>query len=323
MILDSCYSGTLFRRSPILQEADPKSGRGGGRGVPGPAAIEPVANDNFRYYFRHPAFLGIAAGRLTPVADGQGPDRHSIFTSTFLEVMRERADSLRRDQAFTFTQLSAQVEDRVANALGSGQIPLSGSLVEDWDGNFVFLPTRYRQTPHEASAERQRLAQLRLVRMHVSNATRAVEAGNYFEALPWLAESVALDHDNPDRVRIDRIRFGMALDDSPWFERAWFHKESVNQLAFSPDGSILATASEDGRVGIWDVRTGAPARRKFRWTTRCAASLLAPTEANSRPAPETKAVGAAEAKPGSSMCEAVSPSPLPCTTQGNRKTIPW
>ena len=34
------------------------------------------------------------------------------------------------------------------------------------------------------------------------------------------------------------------------------HSRSVNSVAFSPDGSLLATASNDGTLGLWTVATG-------------------------------------------------------------------
>lgn len=33
------------------------------------------------------------------------------------------------------------------------------------------------------------------------------------------------------------------------------HKYTVSEIAFSPDGQLLATASHDGSVGIWDLKT--------------------------------------------------------------------
>jgi WD40 repeat protein len=34
------------------------------------------------------------------------------------------------------------------------------------------------------------------------------------------------------------------------------HTRSVNSVAFSPDGSLLATAGNDGMLGLWKVDTG-------------------------------------------------------------------
>ncbi|KAJ1476266.1 WD40-repeat-containing domain protein [Baffinella frigidus] len=36
------------------------------------------------------------------------------------------------------------------------------------------------------------------------------------------------------------------------------HDKGVSGVAFSPDGSLLATAGGDGRVVLWDMATAAP-----------------------------------------------------------------
>ena len=38
------------------------------------------------------------------------------------------------------------------------------------------------------------------------------------------------------------------------------HSESVNSVAFSPDGRILASGCDDGTVKLWDVSNGAEIR---------------------------------------------------------------
>ncbi|MCA9128932.1 MAG: CHAT domain-containing protein [Planctomycetales bacterium] len=164
VILDSCYSGSLFqdvlssRRlgNDLVGDARASASEFVEAGTRGGVSFSlppsRFMTDNLSYYLQQPAFYGISAGRFTPVADGLGQDRHSIFSSSLLQVLRERANSLRPDHTFTFRQLAAQVETRVANALGSRQIPQWGQLAAG-DGDFVFRPTVIRVTPRERAQE--------------------------------------------------------------------------------------------------------------------------------------------------------------------------
>ena len=45
------------------------------------------------------------------------------------------------------------------------------------------------------------------------------------------------------------------------------HTGSVNSVAFSPDGSIAVSASDDGTVRLWDVATGSNTRTLFGHTS--------------------------------------------------------
>ncbi len=185
LILDSCYSGALFQDKPrsattTLLTGGGKNSRGGesrdGAGASMRAhtrAIHQLAD-----YFQDQAFYGMSAGRLQPVADGEGDNRHSVFTAALLRVLRERANSSYPDHEFTFRQLAAQVEMYVASAPGSQQTPDSGALA-DGRGDFVFRPTVRRQTPREIGvlAEQQRVLADRMFSRTFADARRAVDAG--------------------------------------------------------------------------------------------------------------------------------------------------
>lgn len=148
VILDSCYSGSLFlddqnSAPPAAQLGESIAATRGSRQAGSGTGAS--AHDNFHYYYSRTAFLGMSAGRLTPVADGLGRNRHSVFTSALLDALRRRAGSPRSDQAFTFRQLAGQVEAHVAAAQGSRQLPQWGLLARG-DGDFVFTPVVERKS---------------------------------------------------------------------------------------------------------------------------------------------------------------------------------
>src|SRR5256885_15820449 len=52
------------------------------------------------------------------------------------------------------------------------------------------------------------------------------------------------------------------------------HAETVWNLVYSPDGTLLATASKDGTVRLWNARTGKPVASLDRKSTRLNSSHL-------------------------------------------------
>jgi WD40 repeat protein len=258
LVLDSCYSGALFERERVILTAPAD-----GSGTPGRSDPKddphregdwrtPHSRDRLSVYFQEPAFLGMSAGRVEPVADGQGERQHSIFTATLLEIVRdERADSAEIDQAFTFTEVATRVEGRVRSTLGVEQIPDWGYIGRG-RGDFVFRPSFRRPTPHEIRL-RQRYTR------EVNSAFLAWETGSV-----RLAERL-LDRQVDDTVRAD-------LRDFSWFylfremagnHRRWDFSDgtihgSVDGVAFTPDGGALIAGRRLGNVLVWSPSQLAP-----------------------------------------------------------------
>src|SRR5262249_39391857 len=138
----------------------------------------------------------------------------------------------------------------------------------------------------------------RLVRAQVATGAGLMEQGDLHGALPWVAEALRLGHGGPARRENHRVRVAAILQRSPklvalwstgaepgravfcpdgrrvavsgtgglgiWdvaasrMTRAVAKGSVVTDFAFSPDGSRVATASQDGTARIWNLETGQP-----------------------------------------------------------------
>ena len=58
------------------------------------------------------------------------------------------------------------------------------------------------------------------------------------------------------------------------------HSGRVNDLAFSPDGAMLATASDDHTVKLWDVATGEELQKFTGYPSGVGAVLFSPNGAH-------------------------------------------
>lgn len=93
----------------------------------------------------------------------------------------------------------------------------------------------------------------KLVRLTVSNGNRCWDDGDPAGAL--LHFLFALDRD-PDQAAMHRLRAGMALQDCTRLGQLGFHTGAIHQVAFSPDGRMIITGSDDNLARVWDVETG-------------------------------------------------------------------
>jgi WD40 repeat protein/tRNA A-37 threonylcarbamoyl transferase component Bud32 len=98
--------------------------------------------------------------------------------------------------------------------------------------------------------------QQQLVRLEVTQGKNLLEEGDWFGALAWFVDALALDKGNPAHEEMHRRRIGTLLRECPQLVRIWFHQGPVWQVQFSPDGRQVLTTSEDHTACIWDAQSG-------------------------------------------------------------------
>jgi WD40 repeat protein len=240
IILDCCYAGAVFESAPPLVAAGPPTALRDSN-----SATTSAVRDIFSTYLTEEAYVGLSAGREQPVADGVAVESHSLFSEALLEVMRNRADSSRPDQAFTFRELAAQVEARVRNARGSHQVP-------DWrrlgggNGDVVFLPSVFRLTPSQQDRRRK-----------YSAAMTAAQ-------IAWNSNDISRTHELLESVRPKQNE-----EDLRGFE--WFYLwrishaaaltlrgtvSAVAGLTFPGEGGSIRAVYGDGSMREWKAASG-------------------------------------------------------------------
>jgi eukaryotic-like serine/threonine-protein kinase len=114
---------------------------------------------------------------------------------------------------------------------------------------------RLEHAVEEAKANAEENRQ-NLVRLHVTQGTSAMNAGDGFTALLWFTEALRLDAGNPEQEQTHRQRIAALEQELPRPQQLWVHEDAVNETRFSPDGSRVLTAGDDGKVYLWDSKTG-------------------------------------------------------------------
>jgi WD40 repeat protein/serine/threonine protein kinase/Flp pilus assembly protein TadD len=98
-------------------------------------------------------------------------------------------------------------------------------------------------------------SQQNLVRLHVVQGTSAMNAGDGFTALLWFTEALRLDAGAPKHEEMHRQRIAALVQMLPRPQQLWVHTGAVNETRFSPDGRLVLTAGEDGKIYLWDSET--------------------------------------------------------------------
>ncbi|HOY59779.1 MAG TPA: protein kinase, partial [Verrucomicrobiota bacterium] len=102
-----------------------------------------------------------------------------------------------------------------------------------------------------------RIARRHLARLHLNEGTQRMVGGDYTGALPWLVGALELDAGDPVRESAHRVCLASVLERCPLPVAHVSVPESRALAAdLNADGSVLATAHEDGWVRLWDTRSG-------------------------------------------------------------------
>ena len=97
-----------------------------------------------------------------------------------------------------------------------------------------------------------------LVRQYIANGVRSFESDDLNGALLWFAEILKIDQSDASRRLEHRMRYASVLRQCQRPVRLFFHDGAVKTAAFSNDGTLLATASEDGSVQLHETLPGRP-----------------------------------------------------------------
>jgi WD40 repeat protein/serine/threonine protein kinase len=116
---------------------------------------------------------------------------------------------------------------------------------------------RAKADEQRAKADEQRAkAEFAVVRLYTTNGMRLVDEGNLLDALPWVVAAMWKEEDDEQEAKVHRTRLAAILRECPRLVQLWLHDAPLTDAEFSPDGSRVVTASQDGKVRIWDARTG-------------------------------------------------------------------
>ncbi len=111
---------------------------------------------------------------------------------------------------------------------------------------------------YQAVEHRRQAAELRQheVGSFVAYGTRALDEGDLLGALPWFAEALRQDRDNPRTEPLHRLRLGMLLRQCPTIVQMWFTDHPLNHAQFAGQENQVLLPTGDCRWAIHDLATG-------------------------------------------------------------------
>jgi WD40 repeat protein/serine/threonine protein kinase len=138
---------------------------------------------------------------------------------------------------------------------------LAGSLW--YNARLITAREETEQQRAEAQANFEK-ARYQVVRLYTTTTMRLSDDENWLAALPWSAQALWEERDNPLMAKTHRVRLAAILHKCPRLVQLLFHDKPLTWAEFSPDGRRIVTASRDWTARIWDATTGehvAPALR--------------------------------------------------------------
>jgi WD40 repeat protein/serine/threonine protein kinase len=98
---------------------------------------------------------------------------------------------------------------------------------------------------------------------NVSYGMRALKSRDYLGALRFFGEASRLDDGNKERELEHRVRFGSVLAQCPRLVQMCFAATNVYTTGFTPDGQHILAFQMDGKLQVFDAKTGKPETKLF------------------------------------------------------------
>lgn len=108
---------------------------------------------------------------------------------------------------------------------------------------------------HEAEHS-DKVSRERLVLIHLRNAVQESSAHDDLKALVWSCEAMRVDQPDDPLTTRHRLQIGMLLDRLPALAGLWTSTGSIACTEFNSAGDRLLIAGADGKVTLYDPRTG-------------------------------------------------------------------
>ena len=184
-------------------------------------------------------------------------------------VTTSRKEETFRQQEKLSLELKARHRQRlVIWAVGIGLVVAMVLGVLAWGQRNQYLGETHVRATAQVVAEEQRnvAVEQRNIAKEQSNIAisrqLAAQAINQIEnqdlSLGLLLSLEAYDHADTMDARSSLLRLIQTQPELRYFING--HTDTVWSVAISPDGKMIASASEDNTIGLWDMATGAPSR---------------------------------------------------------------